>query len=793
MKAFKDWISSSQSLLSVRPLSSSADFVDEEPLNEESDGQVSGSTSTTSSSVHPSPDTSTHYSIDNQVNEVPSPPQPVPVESSHLSHHIADGKKGDPLAKVEALQIKFLRLVHRLGQSPENLVVVQVLYRLRLACLIRAGESDIKTTGLKNDKARAIAAEQEASGQSDLDFSLKILLLGKTGVGKSATINSIFDQTKAATNAFQPATDQIHEVVGTICGIKVTVIDTPGLLPSYTNQRQNRKIMQSVRRFIKKSPPDVVLYFERLDVINMGYSDFPLLKLITDILGSTIWFNTILVMTHSSSALPEGPDGYPVSYEAFVTQCTNLVQHYIHQAVGDTRLENPVLLVENHPLCKTNNRGEKILPNGQVWRLQFLLLCMSTKVLGDANTLLEFHDSFQVRQNRTRLPSLPHLLSSFLRPRNTNGSEDEVDEMLDMDDEDDYDQLPPIRILKKTQFEKLTKAQKNDYLDELDYRETLFLKKQLKEELRRRREKILSKDEVSANDDNYENGESPEAVPLPDMAIPLSFDSDYPVYRYRCLLSNDRWLLRPVLDSQGWDHDVGFDGINLEISDEIRRNLHASVVGQMSKDKRDFNIQTECGAVYTDLKGPSVYAGIDIQTAGRDLVCTIRGDTKLRNLQRNVTGCGLSLTSFGGKYFIGSKIEDSVSIGKRLKFDLNVGRMGGPDQKAAYGGSIEATLKGKDYPARSDKVSLAMTVMSHDKERVFGGSLQSEFRLFRGTKMSVNVNLNSKRLGQICLRTSSSDHIEIAFIALVPIVRALFRRKTIDDDSPVNGSREDLY
>lgn len=781
MKAVKDWIScqlASQSLLSVRP-SSGNNFLDEEPLDDDSGGHGSAVASTSEpASTNTSPVTS-----DSQVFETPSSTQMVAANNSDLSYHIANDEKGDPLAKVEALLIKFLRIVCRLGHSSENLVVAQVLYRLQLASLIRAGESDVKRAGLKTDKARSLAVAQEASGLPDFDFSLKILVLGKTGVGKSATINSIFDQTKAVTDAFKPATDRIHEVVGTISGIKVTVIDTPGLLPSCSNQRRNRKIMLSVKRFIKRSPPDIVLYFERLDVINMGYSDFPLLKLITDLLGSAIWFNTILVMTHCSSALPEGPDGYPVSFDAFATRCTKLVQHYIQQAVSDTRLENPVLFVENHPSCKTNIKGEKILPNGQAWKSQLLLLCVSTKVLGDANVLLKFKDSFQMNSQRsTRLPSLPHLLSSLLRTHSlssTNGSDNDIDGILDEDDDEDYNQLPPIRILTKAQFEGLSKSQKNDYLDELDYRETLYLKKQWKAELKRRRSNTLSKEETSIDDS------APEAVQLPDLAIPQSFDSDYPVYRYRCLVGNDGWLVRPVLDSQGWDHDVGFDGINLETSLDMKQNFHGSMVGQMSKDKQGFNIQMECAAAYVDQERASAYTGIEFQTAGKDLVCTIRGDTKLRNLKHNMTGCGFSLISFGSRYFIGTKVEDSVTIGKRLKLVANAGTMRGLGQ-AASGGSIEATLRGKDYPVRDDKIGVAMTVLSFDKETVLGGNIQSDFRPQRGMKMSVNMNLNSRRMGQLSVKTSSSEHFEIMLIALIPIVRALFRRKAVDDDLPSN-------
>ncbi|OVA05866.1 AIG1 [Macleaya cordata] len=793
MKAVKDWISSqlaSKSQPLSRPLSGNDNFFEEEPLDVEYEDR--GSTPAASlSEPHVSVDTSLHTSTVNSENQPSS--QHDTVEDFHLSHYNIDDKRLDPLAKIEALQIKLLRLVNRLGNSLDNLLVAQVLYRLHLATLIRVGESDLKRSSLRSDKIRAIAAEQEAAGRPDLDFSLRILVLGKTGVGKSATINSIFDQIKATTDAFQPATDRIREVVGNTHGIKITVIDTPGLLPSSTsNLRRNREILLSVKRYIRRFPPDIVLYFERLDLINMGYSDYPLLKLITDIFGSAMWFNTILVMTHSSSALPEGPSGYPVSYDSFVTHCTNVVQHYIHQALSDSKLENPVLLVENHPQCRKNILGEKVLPNGQVWRSQFFLLCICTKVLGDANALLKFRDDFQMGPtSSTRLPSLPHLLSNLLRPRSvsgTSGMDDEIDEISETEEEDEYDQLPPIRILTKSQFEKLTESQKNDYLDELDYRETLYLKKQLKADIRKRKEIMLPKDGILASDDNYDSREAtPEAVQLPDIAFPPSFDSDYPAHRYRCLVTSDQWLARPVLDPQGWDHDVGFDGINLETAVQIKRNIHASVMGQMSKDKQDFSIQTECSATCTDSKG-SASAGLDVQTAGRDLVCTVRGDTKLRNLKHNTTGCGFSVTSFGNKFFVGAKIEDAILIGKRVKLVLNGGAMGGLGQ-VAYGGSFETILRGRDYPVRNDKVSLTMTVLSFDKEMVLGGSINSDFRLGRGTRMSVNANLNSRKMGQICIKTNSSEHMEIGLIAVISIIRSLLRRRESEDLG--NGEESD--
>ncbi|OMO73192.1 Translocon at the outer envelope membrane of chloroplast [Corchorus capsularis] len=787
MKGIRDWVFTqvlSKSVASSRPLSGSGGFFSEAPsLQEQSDDQGSSQTIGLMA-LSESPDASSGGFHDNDPH---NSQQQILVEDSNISDDSSDRKRIDPLAKIEDLQIKFLRLLQRLGQSRDNLLVAKVLYRMHLATLIRAGESDLKTVNLRNERAKRMAREQEASGLPELDYPIKILVLGKTGVGKSATINSIFDQPKAETNAFCPATDCIREVVGTVNGIKLTFIDTPGFLPSSMgNIRRNRKIMLSVKRFIRRSPPDVVLYFERLDLINMGYSDFPLLKLMTEVFGSAIWFNTILVMTHSSPTLPEGPNGYPVSYESYVKLCTDLVQHYIHQAVSDTRLESPILLVENDPQCKRNFMGQNVLPNGQVWKSQFLLLCICTKVLADANALLKFRDSMELGPvSNNRLPSLPHLLSSFLRHRslpNPAVPENKMDEVPLSDDEgdDDYDQLPSIKILTKSQFNKLTKSQKKAYLDELEYRETLYMKKQLKEEYLRQKESKLSEEKPLSGDDNANDDVSPEAVQLPDMAIPPSFDSDCPVHRYRCIVTNEQWLARPVLDPHGWDHDVGFDGINLETALEVRKNVFASVMGQMNKDKHDFNVQSEFAAAYVDPVGPTYSVGLDLQSTGKDLMYTAHSNAKLRSLKHNVTDCGVSLTSFGNKYYVGAKLEDTILMGQRMKFVMNAGRMEGSGQ-VAYGGSFEATFRGSDYPVRNDSVSLSMTALSFNKETVIGGGFQSEFRPMRGMRLAINGNINSQKMGQVSVKMSSSEHVEFALVALFSICKALLRRMATEN------------
>lgn len=96
------------------------------------------------------------------------------------------------------------------------------------------------------------------------------------------------------------------------------------------------------------------------------------------------------------------------------------------------------------------------------------------------------------------------------------------------------------RPLSKEELEELDKEQKQDYLDEIADRERLFQKKQYREEMRRRKEMKkraaqMSKEELAQPGDEADDEAGKAAavpVPMPDMALPPSFDSDNPTHRY---------------------------------------------------------------------------------------------------------------------------------------------------------------------------------------------------------------------------------------------------------------------
>lgn len=712
---------------------------------------------------------------------------------------VSEGSE-DAREKLQMIRVKFLRLANRLGQSAHNVVVAQVLYRLGLAEQLRGGRGTGRTGAFSFERASSLADEQEAAGIGDLEFGCTIMVLGKSGVGKSATINSLFDEVKSGTNAYSPATSKVQEIIGTVHGIKLRVIDTPGLLTSFADQRRNERIMSSVKRFIKKSPPDIVLYFDRLDMQSRDYGDLPLLRTITDTFGSAVWFNAIVVLTHASSAPPDGANGVPVSYEMFVAQRSHVVQQTIRQAAGDMRLMNPVSLVENHAACRRNRAGERVLPNGQVWKPQLLLLCFASKILAEANSLLKLQDNSPAKPFgvRSRVPPLPFLLSSLLQSRaqlklpdeqlgSDDESEDESDEEADSDGEEDYDDLPPFRRLAKDELKLLDKEQRKIYAEELEYREKLFMKKQLKDERARKKElkrrmAALPKEAAQFAEEMLEDGNASASVPvpMPDMALPPSFDSDNPTYRYRYLDNANQWLVRPVLETHGWDHDSGYDGLNVEKMFVVSKKVPVSLSGQVTKDKKEANLQMECAASFKNGEGKYTQAGLDIQTIGKDLAYTVRSETRFDNFKRNKTTCGLAVTLLGDTVAAGMKIEDRLLIGKRAKLVFNGGALTGRGD-VAYGGSLEATIKDKDYPIGQFLSTFGLSVMDWHGDLAVGGNLQVQCKLGKTTTI-VRGNLNNRKAGQISIRISNSEQLQIALIGLIPLLRTFINNRILSSN-----------
>ncbi|XP_058078696.1 translocase of chloroplast 34, chloroplastic-like [Magnolia sinica] len=194
--------------------------------------------------------------------------------------------------------------------------------------------------------------------------TLTILVMGKGGVGKSSTVNSILGERVAAVCAFQSEGLRPMMCSRSRAGFTLNIIDTPGLVEGgYINEHA----LEIIKRFLLNKTIDILLYVDRLDVYRVDNLDRQVIKAITDTFGKAIWQRAAVILTHAQLSPPDGLgyDDFSMKRSEALLKVVRLGARIKKQEFQGSTI--PVVLVENSGRCNTNEGREKILPNGTAW------------------------------------------------------------------------------------------------------------------------------------------------------------------------------------------------------------------------------------------------------------------------------------------------------------------------------------------------------------------------------------------------------------------------------------------
>ena len=292
-----------------------------------------------------------------------------------------------------------------------------------------------------------------------------------------------------------------------------------------------------LNRVKKMCKPDVMLYVDRMDASRDPMADLFPLRAITATFGTAIWYHSIVLLTNASKPPPDGADGRPIQYDLYERQRSQATYGTIRQAAGDMRLMMPVILAENHALCRRDSNGDRLLPNGVAWCRKLLLIATASKLLNDANALLKLSSAGSMagpavaqRRKQRGGVAMPWSLSQMMTQRKPRKPKYELAF-------DGYD-----RRSVKSQSELYNLIRDNVEIEN--------------EAAERRKEEA-----------DHRDGK-PRAEPL---AIPTdfeksgspSFDAEQRLYRFRTMNVHDdavgRWLVQPISEQTVYDHETGMD------------------------------------------------------------------------------------------------------------------------------------------------------------------------------------------------------------------------------------------
>lgn len=190
---------------------------------------------------------------------------------------------------------------------------------------------------------QALERMAEEVGRKRLVF----FVAGRTGWGKSSTVNSLVGKRVCKVNDYEPETADVTGFEFEMNGVKAIIFDTPGLRDGKGNDETYMDLMRS-----KVKNPDSMLYVSRLDETRTE-DDRQIIKIISSALGYRVWEYTVIVFTFANKVKPS-------DYKTKVDNKTKIIRQLVADCISNKEVADqiPVVAIDN---------DSKTTPDGKEW------------------------------------------------------------------------------------------------------------------------------------------------------------------------------------------------------------------------------------------------------------------------------------------------------------------------------------------------------------------------------------------------------------------------------------------
>jgi len=167
---------------------------------------------------------------------------------------------------------------------------------------------------------------------------IRILVVGRTGVGKSSIINSIVGVPVAETGKYKPTTAKIERYDAEYRESTMVLIDTPGFADAGWDRSNDQRYLAQIER--EAGEIDLVLFVSKLDDNRVERSEYDTLGALTAKFSHELWDRAVVVLTRSDKfTRREYPDEF--------AQRSAVLREAMGEVIGDHAHRIPFVPVTN--------------------------------------------------------------------------------------------------------------------------------------------------------------------------------------------------------------------------------------------------------------------------------------------------------------------------------------------------------------------------------------------------------------------------------------------------------------